>query len=319
MQVVELSGITPHELDRIFQQEARCWERQLFWDFQPTVSLIKRYILAKSLSGWALRDESGRLSGYTYYVVNRPVGYIGTIFVRSEQAAPDVYSLLLEKALESLDSSSRLTRIESQIFAFNCDLVPLFQGLGFRVMKRHFLCLDLSPPGQENTSPPLPAGFRITEWNDQLLLPVSDIIYKSYRGSPDQALCHDYQSRDGCARFVRNLVQHPGCGIFSRETSYLGLDPKGAVCAALLTSRIRPDTGMVPQVSVRSDCQGKGLGSHLLDRYFREARREGLLRVTLSVSEANQRACQLYSRLGFRRTKEFHAFIRDGESDQHRP
>lgn len=68
---------------------------------------------------------------------------------------------------------------------------------------------------------------------------------------------------------------------------------------------------MIPQISVRRHCQGNGLGSALLKTYLAQATKRGLKHLTLSVSEANPRAYQLYQRLGFRKLKDFHAFVRD--------
>ncbi len=137
------------------------------------------------------------------------------------------------------------------------------------------------------------------------------MICNSYQGSTDFKLCHDYQSREGCIRFLNNLVKHPGCGTFSPQTSYIVLDSEEQACGVLLTSKISPDTGMIPQISVRNDCQGKGIGSFLLRTYFKDARESGLERITLSVSEANEGACQLYDHLGFQKTRDFHAFVRE--------
>jgi ribosomal protein S18 acetylase RimI-like enzyme len=82
----------------------------------------------------------------------------------------------------------------------------------------------------------------------------------------------------------------------------------------LITSVISEGTGMIPQISIRPDCQGKGLGTYLMRRYFAAARHSRLARITLSVSERNSRAHSLYRRLGFKETKPFYAFVwTDGE------
>ena len=310
MDIVALSQINSQDLESIFQQEIQCWQDELFWDHQPTVSVIKHYISSRSLSGWAIKTVSGTLSGYSYYVINEPVAYIGDLYVRSEYANAAVYAELLNRILHSLRTGSQIRRIESQIFAFNCDLVPLFEKHQFTVMKRHFLFFPLDQPG-EGEKAEIQPDFRVSRWENRFFFPTADVIFNSYLGSPDHELCHDYQSREGCIRFLNNLVKHPGCGTFSPQTSYVVLDSEEQVCGALLTSKISPDTGMIPQISIRSDCQGKGIGSYLLRTYFKDARDSGLERITLSVSEANKGACRLYDRLGFQKTRDFHAFVRD--------
>lgn len=311
MDAVRLTEIDSEQLEDVFQQEIRNWREELDWDYQPAVSLIRKYISSHSLAGWAIRNDQGRLSGYSYYVVNHPVGYIGNIYVRTECATPATYSQLLGMTLDSLSSRTKIQRIESQLFAFNYDLAPLFESHGFVAVERHFLSLCL----HQSKNEPWKAGefqdFRISKWEKRFLNPAADVIYNSYLDSPDRMLCYDYQSPEGCTRFLRDLISHPSCGIFTPETSWIALDSDGELCAILLTSKIGPKTGMIPQISVRCDCQGMGIGSNLLTRYFQEAQQSGLDQITLSVSDANQKAHQLYLRLGFQKQKGFHAFVRD--------
>jgi GNAT superfamily N-acetyltransferase len=310
MPVVSLSQVHCHELESVFRQEIGWWMDELSWDYSPAITLIKRYISSKSLPGCAFKIPSGTVSGYSYYIINEPVGYIGNIYVLSESATPSIYAELLNQILDDFESHKRIQRIESQLFTFNCDLVPLFRNRQFTVIKRYFLERTLDPASVERQPSDFPSGISISRWREKFCLEAARVIHDSYRGSPDYMLCHDYQSPEGCTRFLRNLVQNPGCGTFSPETSLVALEGNGTVCAVLMTSRIEPETGMIPQISVRRDCQGKGLGSLLLHTYFREASRSGLKRLTLSVSETNQRACQLYLRLGFHKIRDFHAFIR---------
>ncbi len=310
MNIVALSQVNSQDLDSVFKQEIQCWKNELFWDYQPAVSVIKQYISSRVLPGWAIKTESGTLLGYSYYVINEPVAYIGNLYIRSECATTAAYAELLNQILHSLSNGHKIRRIEGQIFEFNCDLVPLFEKHDFTAIKRHFLSFSLDQP-QEGKELRLQPNFRVSRWANRYFFPVADVICDSYRGSTDYKLCHDYQSREGCIRFLNNLIKHPGCGTFSPQTSSVVLDSNEQVCGALLTSKISSETGMIPQISVRSDCQGKGIGSYLLRTYFKNAYESGLERITLSVSEANEGACRIYHRLGFQKTKDFHAFVRD--------
>ena len=184
MDIVALSQINSQDLESIFQQEIQCWQDELFWDHQPTVSVIKHYISSRSLSGWAIKTVSGTLSGYSYYVINEPVAYIGNLYVRSEYANAAVYAELLNRILHSLRTGSQIRRIESQIFAFNCDLVPLFEKHQFTVMKRHFLFFPLDQPG-EGEKAEIQPDFRVSRWENRFFFPTADVIFNSYLESPD--------------------------------------------------------------------------------------------------------------------------------------
>ena len=263
----------------------------------------------QSLPGHAVKSPSGVITGYSYYLVDRPVGYIGNLYVRAEFASAQVYQSLLERTLCSLKSWSNVGRIECQVFPFNLELAPLFRQQGFTPLKRHFLSMPVDRLNGSCSPRTKSTGFQILPWKPRFFEPAAAVIYDSYRGSPDYRLCLDYQSLRGCARFLRNLVDNPGCGIFSADTSYVALDGGGQLCGILIASRIEAETGMIPQISVRNSCQGKGLGTILLCTYLREAKKRGFRRITLSVSDANRRAYHLYRRFGFQKTKDFHAFI----------
>lgn len=308
MQVVYLAEVEPEQLQDIFGQEIQNWHDQLSWDYRPTVELITKCMRSQGLPGYVLKSPAGDIAGYSYYLVGRPVGYIGNLYVRAEFAGAKAYQVLLQRTLRSLTSLGSVQRVECQMFAFNFELAPLFQQSGFTPLKRHFLTLPIEKVNGGASGVPRETGLRVVPWEDRFFTSVAEVVYDSYRGSPDSELCLDYQSPEGCVRFLRNLVDNPGCGTFTGEISYVVLDDSGQLCAVLLTSRIGPETGMIPQLSVRRAFQGKGLGTLLLNTYLQEAKKQGLKRVTLSVSHRN-RAYQLYRRLGFKRTKDFHAFI----------
>ena len=301
MEVVHLNKVQFSQVSKVFEEEIKCWQTQLFWDYRPAVNTLEKHLSNNSLPGFALSSGEGILVGYSYYMVGYPTGYIGNL-----------YEKLLVPTIQALRSSYNIQRIESQIFAFNCELTHLFKRQGFEAESRDFLCQDLSRLEEHQTNETVGCssmnGFQILPWKDIHLAPSADVVYDSYQTSTDFHLCRDYQSREGCLRFLLNLIDSPGCGSFSSQTSQVALDEKGNLCGILLASKIGPETGMVPQISVRRKYQGKGVGKSLLSNYFQRARENGLQRVVLSVTASNP-AYRLYSRMGFKRTKRFHAFI----------
>lgn len=62
-------------------------------------------------------------------------------------------------------------------------------------------------------------------------------------------------------------------------------------------------------IFVRDDCQGKGIGSKLLDSLIKLARKEGLKKIRLTVLADNYRAIRLYEKFGFRKTR----YIKGGD------
>jgi len=308
MQVLPLAVASPALLEQVFAEELEDWKAQLSWDYSSAVALIKRHISCRSLPGFFLANGSAA-AGYCYYVISPPLGYLGNIYVVRAHSSQSTYDLLITSALRALQAHPDVRRIESQVFGFNCDVSPIMLRERFLALRRHFMTLPLEQDPSPDEAHRQPPGFRILPWDRGYFLPAADTIYDSYSDSPDHDMCYDYQSREGCVRFLRNLVDNPGCGKFSPETSRIALDSTGRVSGVLITSLISPGTGMIPQISIRREAQGKGLGTALLTRYFKAAKDRGLERITLSVSAQNANAHRLYSRLGFRETKEFYAFI----------
>jgi ribosomal-protein-alanine N-acetyltransferase len=55
----------------------------------------------------------------------------------------------------------------------------------------------------------------------------------------------------------------------------------------------------INNVAIRPALRGQGMGTHLIQRVFREAKRLGARRATLEVRRSNEPARRLYERLGF--------------------
>ncbi len=310
MQIIPLRDCPLEKLNPLFEEEVRHWTDSVFWDYRSTLNVIKGFILAKALPGYVLQSGD-EVIGYSYYVVDRPVSFIGGLYVLDRKAGPDPYGILLQRAAETIIGVPGVERVETQLFEFNYQFRSLFAACSFGALRRHFLVCDLGSalvPAVGNLGMGKPA-WQLTHWQDKFIGPASEVIYDSYRGSFDSTICWDYQTRQGCLRFVRNLIENPACGRFFGEDTLVAVDAKGKVCGVLLGTRIAPETAMIPQISIRRDCQGRGLGSALIDTYLAQCREKGLARVTLSVSEGNDRAFRLYLRKGFEILKTFHAFI----------
>lgn len=308
MVIGSLAETLPDELEEIFEEETAYWQRQLYWDYLPALKLIRRFIGLHSLPGLTVKTEDGRMAGYSYYVVDRGVGFIGNLFIRDCFASAQLYRSLVETTLHTLRREHRIKRIECQIFPFNCDLTRTFQEQGFRVIPRWFLVRTLETL-TEPFDPIASDSIRVKRWDASCLISAAEVVFDSYRHSPDVELCRDYQSQEGCIRFFRNLIENPACGIFNPHTSLVAVNAESRICGVLLSSNIGPETGMIPQISICRSCQGRGLGTRLLQSYMRAAKNAGLKRITLSVSEENQKAFRLYRKLGFEPEKQFSAYV----------
>jgi ribosomal protein S18 acetylase RimI-like enzyme len=80
----------------------------------------------------------------------------------------------------------------------------------------------------------------------------------------------------------------------------------------ILASQLSRGNGHICQVSVAPKAQDRGLGSWLMRLSLEALRRRGMQTVSLSVTVGNDRAYELYRRLGFRLHRPFgaHAWVR---------
>ncbi|MEJ2083023.1 MAG: hypothetical protein P8Y94_12840, partial [Acidobacteriota bacterium] len=114
----------------------------------------------------------------------------------------------------------------------------------------------------------LQAPWRFRQWQTKDLLPAAELVFDSYHNSIDAGLCHDYQSRQGCVRFLRNLIDSPACGRFRPEDTLVAVDHFDQVSGVLLATRTQKTTEMIPQFSVRRRYQGRGLGTIMLNCFL---------------------------------------------------
>lgn len=90
----------------------------------------------------------------------------------------------------------------------------------------------------------------------------------------------------------RSLLTRDEVHVFVAEASGEGITGYAVVWWVM-------DQGELANLAVRGDCQGRGMGSALLDRVLDEARKGGVESLFLEVRVSNERAKSLYLRRGF--------------------
>ena len=81
--------------------------------------------------------------------------------------------------------------------------------------------------------------------------------------------------------------------------------------AVLLCSRVAPDVAHVTQLCVAPEYRGQRLGKHLLALALSQLRSRGYRALTLTVTEANTGAAELYRSAGFQQRHRFDALVYD--------
>lgn len=325
MEILDLRQIRSRDLDPLLDEENRLWHDQLLWDYSSSAEMIRRFVDARALPGYAAVEE-GRPVGYSFFVYEDTKGLIGNLFV-SRPFSGGTESELLTHVIETMQASPGVRRIEAQLMTFgSSSLDQTFRREHFRAYSRLFMMADLP------TAAALPRrvlrDIDVMPWGEQHFDEAARVITQAYHGHIDSDINDQYRTVGGAIRFLRNIIQYPGCGTFFSPGSFITVrrpartatgavrsTPAAAqaqsVCGMVLTSVVHPEVGHVTQVCVTPAMHGAGVGYELMRHSIESFREAGFKGVSLTVTAANRRAVRLYERMGFRTLKEFSAYVWD--------
>jgi ribosomal protein S18 acetylase RimI-like enzyme len=114
-------------------------------------------------------------------------------------------------------------------------------------------------------------------------------------------------------RFLNNIVRFPGCGTFDPQASFLIFQRRSRTLIGLiLCSQVRPDVGHITQICILPEYRSGGIGEALMAATAKNLHDRRFRTISLTVTEANDRAIALYKRLGFESSRVFDAFVWEG-------
>ncbi len=311
--MLDLRHFSAPAMRPLLEEEAARWQRRLSWDYRNSIELLLDYINSRSLTGYvALRR--GRVAGYTFGVCEAAKAVMGDLYAfdEGEQMVNPVSQVLLDHLLETLKATPGIQRVESQLLLFpEGALREIFLAHGFRSFPRFFMQIQ-TDAGQVRGPGQTPAGFRLERWRPEAYQAGASLIRESYVGHMDSDINDQYRTLPGAQRFLHNIVNFPGCGIFDPANSWL-LYAAGSseLQGMVLCSRVRSDTAHVTQLCIRPGLRGHGLGAVLLERCLRGLAGAGIGTVSLTVTQSNTRATALYLAHGFTVRHRFEAWVWD--------
>ena len=314
MEILDLRHFTSADLRPLLDDETEVWSRQLLWDYSGSAAMILRYIDAKILPGYAA-VERGRISGYAFFVYESSKGVIGDLYVADGGRSEDTQQVeerLLTHVIETLQQSPGIQRIEAQLLMHLTGAVSRpFVEQGFQRHARLFMTLPLN--GGSFHSLKMSTEIEIRHWSEQDYQTAAAVITTAYRGHVDSQINDQYRTLSGSLRFLNNIVRFPGCGTFDPESSFVAIHkPSRSVIGLILCSRVGNDVGHVTQICVLPEYRLHGIGASLLAATKANLCQRKFSLLSLTVTEANARAVELYIRLGFEKKRVFDAFVWEG-------
>jgi ribosomal protein S18 acetylase RimI-like enzyme len=310
-EIVDLRRLAARDLEPLLQEEIATWHDDLEWDFDKSADLVRRFVDLRALNGYALLDD-GEVTGYLYYVLEENKGLIGDLYVLRESRTVDRENLLLDAALQAITACRPVTRIESQLMMLRPESQRELPCAAYlNTYERNFMRIDLvrSPLAEGRVRKPM----YIERWSDQYQDGAAQLIAAAYTGHVDARINDQYRSTAGARRFLYNIVQYPGCGVFYRPASFAAFEAMtGRLVGISLASLVATDCGHITQICVGPEVRGTGIGHALLRASLTTLRDMGCRSASLTVTAANEDAVDLYRRVGFEIRRRFSAYVWEG-------
>lgn len=311
LEILDLRHFSASSLRPVLEAESRVWSERLRWDYRSSADLLLQYLDSHVLPGY-VAVENGRISGYAFCVYEDRKAVIGDVFSLSGYAA-DVEAQLLLHLVELLQHSPGIDRIESQLLLHpHGQHAEIFRRAGFKLFRRLFMELDLPAFRKAPRQAPLPDGLVLHTWRESDFHPAGYLIADAYEGHLDSFINDQYRSVAGSLRFLHNIVRFPGCGLFDPASSRsLTRAADNSLAGALLCSRVSEEVGHVTQVCVAKNHRRHGLGALLIEDCAENLCARRFRALTLTVTEENVGAVELYRKIGFVETHSFDAMVWD--------
>jgi ribosomal protein S18 acetylase RimI-like enzyme len=299
-EILDLRHFSAPRLRSVLEAEGELWNERLHWDYRSSARLLMQYLDNHMLPGYAA-VAADHVTGYVFCVYEETKAVIGDVFaVPSQPDAHAIEELLLRHLLELLVNSPQVDRIESQLLVHPSGThAAAFREAGFDLYRRLFMVQPL----HNRWSPPLvdlPDELELRPWRDEDLAPAARLICEAYRDHPDSVINDQYRSVHGSMRFLNNIVRYSGCGTFSGPVSHVVVHRTNREFAGLvLGSRVSPESGHITQVCVHPGYRRHGMARMLLSVAAFHFMRQGATEISLTVTQANQQAINLYQSEGY--------------------
>jgi ribosomal protein S18 acetylase RimI-like enzyme len=173
--------------------------------------------------------------------------------------------------------------------------------MGVNYFKRFRMELDLR--SQRFLPLFVPAGYRLLAWDPELLADHAVAKFHSFRDEIDADIFNCLAELEGCRRLMQEISLKDG---FLPEATWLAIYTYGGTvecCGTIQGIRATHKHGAIQNVGITPAHRGRGVGTALITAALAGFQQAGLSRAYLEVTAQNDRAVQLYKRLGFRRTK----------------
>ncbi|MEI6668823.1 MAG: GNAT family N-acetyltransferase [Acidobacteriota bacterium] len=279
---------------RLYERELSRWQNELAWDTSVSWAIVEAGRQRGDVLGWILRDESGQVRGWTYYLLFEGEIQIGAL---SADRATDVRALL--DAVIDSPEASLASSVSCFVYPAAASLLSALRRRRFAVRRSLYLTRPLNTESLPDQRP-APTGVRVRPYRAADMLAAVRLLASAYEGAPGAVCFAPHGRLDEWVRYLRQLIERQPCGRFLADASLVAEDvSSGRLMGTVLTTAVAPGTAHIAQVVVGPQHAGQGVGRTLLTQAFDAAGQAGYNAMTLMVDEENAPARALYGKQGF--------------------
>jgi RimJ/RimL family protein N-acetyltransferase len=283
---------TPAEMAPLITAEVQAWRSDLDWDVEREWREVEIARAAGRLSGLVARNESGHIVGWTFFLLHHGALQIAAL------SSLDI--LVTRRLIGGILASPVAAEATVVAASLRCSAVGLAKALS----EADFGVADYG----YWVATPLVAITRVPglrPWRLEDLLPTIDLCSRAYGQIAEVRAFAPLGTDTEWTGYVTELVHSGGCGRLIDDASFVVEDEDGAPQAFVLTTRISATVAHIAQVVVEPADRRQGLATSLVHAAMSSVAAAGFRRVTLFVSDSNDRAARIYRRLGFKPAAKF--------------
>jgi ribosomal protein S18 acetylase RimI-like enzyme len=230
--------------------------------------------------------------GFLEYKLGKKSAYCSMIYAIN---SADRKKTLTELVLALIESSPRRNIMISEVApGIAADFqAPIYKAHGFEQIRRHKLELNV-----QNIDPVVerPQGIIFRKYNRNMDPLVVKLDERAYRDHPDEIILKILTDIGRCAPSLR--IVHSNRAIFESRLSYFAFAGKDLAGAVYCTKK-GPELG-IANIATNPDYHRQGIGKAMISRVLKGMGDRGYSKCTLTVSEGNLPARNLYKKFRFK-------------------
>ncbi len=273
------------QMRALYEDERRQWWDGLGWDTTESWKEVEEARASWRLPGALVLSDGGDVLGWTFFLIEHGTAHIGGL----TSDTVDTTRALIDAVM------ARASRCNAEAVAcFTLDRAP---GLSTELVARGFDHDSYRYLSRAADTAVTSSGVSVAErWRTEDVLPAAALLQVAYGDRGRHFAAHGEATE--WLRYVRNLVDYPGCGRFDAASSRV-LRDRDRLSGVVMMTTLGDGVAHVAQVAVHPEARRNGVAGRLLDDALAAAALHGRPRVTLLVEEGNTIAGKLYADRGF--------------------